>query len=138
MKAPCFANSTALARPMPEPAPVTIAVRPASLMSGFPSMPGPPAAQIGGGIAAAEPRPPAELLWQARDRKRRSVDRTMQVDRRRFTGISQPANEAGMLGGQFLTPLQRRPLHAGRNVIELVLRVRSLDQQCHGFRDIHG
>src|SRR6267142_7078396 len=107
---------------MPEPAPVMIAVRPASLMSGFPSMRCPPHAQISSRVGTAEPRAPAELLRQARDRKRRPVGRTMQVDRRCFTGFGQSANEAGMQTGQFPAPLQRRPLHAGCNIIELVLR----------------
>src|SRR5262249_51354741 len=33
-RAPCFANSVAIARPIPEPPPVTTAVRPASFESG--------------------------------------------------------------------------------------------------------
>src|SRR5260221_14176141 len=85
---------------MPEPAPVTIAVRPANLMSGFPSLLCPPHAQIGSRIGTAEPRAPAELLRQARDRERRAIGGTMQVDRRRLTDFGQPANEARMQSGQ--------------------------------------
>src|SRR6185295_15340228 len=100
-------------RPMPEPAPVTIAVRPASLMSGFLSMRGPPMTQIGGGSGAAEPRAPAELFCHARDRQRCPVGWAMQVDRCYPPGIGQPTNEARVQRGKLLAPLQHRPFHAG-------------------------
>ena len=55
---------------------------------------GPPTAQIGRRIRAAEPRAPAELFRHARGRQRRPVGWTMQVDRCHLTGIGQAANEA--------------------------------------------
>ncbi len=55
--------------------------------------------------SSAFARTPAELVRQARDRKRRAVGRAMQVDRRRFTGFGQPANEAGMQRGQSAGPI---------------------------------
>src|SRR6266536_790165 len=107
--APWAANKRALARPMPEPAPVMIAVRCFHHMSSHFPVLRPPRAQIGGGGGTAEPRAPPELFLQPRYRKRRTIGRAMQVDRGRLAGLGQPADEARMQGCEILSPLQRRP-----------------------------
>src|ERR1700675_842279 len=40
--------------------------------------------------------------------------------------------------GQILSPMQRRPFAPGRNVVEMMFRLRRFDQQRHGVRDIRG
>ncbi len=69
-------------------------------------------------------------------RQRRAIGFAMQIDRRRFAGFGQPADETVMEGSQILSPLQRRPFSPGRDIVEAMLGFRRFDQQRHGVRDI--
>ena len=71
--APSAANSSALARPIPEPAPVTTAIRSFSRMSRSLPMMRPPIVEIGRGVGAAKACAPAEFLFHARYRQRRAI-----------------------------------------------------------------
>src|SRR5271156_2449622 len=129
-KAPSRANNTALARPMPEPAPVTTAIRSFSRMSHSFSVTNQPLVQIGGGIRAAEAGAPAEFLRHPRDREGRAIRIAMQINRRHFAGSRQTADEAGIEIGKMLSPLQRGPLIPGRYIVEAMPGLWRLDQ--HG------
>src|SRR6266404_2441217 len=96
----------------------------------------PPIAQIERGLFAADACAPAKLLLQARNRQRRTVGRAVKIDGRRLAGFGETADETGMQLGQMLSPLQRRPFSPGRNVVEKMFRLRRLEQQRHGVRDI--
>src|SRR5579872_379053 len=136
--APSRANNMALARPMPEPAPVTIAIRSFKRMSSSLPMTNPPIVQVRRRIRATEASPPTEFVFHARNRERRAIGFGVQVDRERLARPCQAADKPGMQTGEMLPPLQRRPLAPSGNVVELVSELRRLDQKRHGIGDIGG
>ena len=117
--APSLANNSALARPMPEPAPVTISDPFLQPHVTFP----PPCCVHQSFRSAAESAQPKRARQpnscsMPRNRQRRAVGVAVQIDRRRFARAGQPADKARMQGGQILSPLQRRPFAPGRDIVE--------------------
>src|SRR5579872_2014008 len=135
-KAPSRAKATALARPMPEPAPVTTAISSFRRMSQLLPMAHPPRVQVEGGIRAVKARPPAELLCHARDRERRTIGIGVQINVWIFAGAGKSADETRIEIGQMLSPLQRRPLATRRDIVEAMLRFCGLDQHGHSIGNV--
>src|SRR3569832_161696 len=131
-RAPSRANNSALARPMPEPAPVTMAIRSFRRMSHSLSMTGPPVVQVVGRIRAAVACPPAEFVCHPRNRERRTVGIAVQNDVWLLARAGETTDETRIAGSKPLTPFQSRPLLARRYMIKAVPRPCRLDQHGHG------
>ena len=133
---PLSANSNALAQPLPDPAPVTIAVCPINLAMSRPRLCRAHQALRSAARSAHSQnraRQPNSCASRS-DRQRRAVStRICRSIVAASPSLLQPANEAGMQRGQFMCPIvapaipRRSRCYKGE-----CFGFCRLDQQCHG------